>query len=64
MIWHRRHGATRTYWSSCEDAWLQTRASGLRRWAAGVDCWGIFDNTASGAATLNATAFVALMQRR
>ena len=38
------------------------RAGEMRRWPFDADCWGIFDNTASGAAMLNAPAFAALVQ--
>jgi uncharacterized protein YecE (DUF72 family) len=54
VIYYRWHGAPRTYWSSYEDAWLQARASELRRWPAQAQCWCVFDNTASGAAAGNA----------
>ena len=64
VIYFRWHGAPRTYWSRYDDAWLQTHASDMRHWPASADCWGIFDNTASGAATVNAMAFAPLMQRR
>lgn len=61
IVYCRWHGAPRTYWSSYEDAWLQERASSMQRWPPGTDCWAIFDNTASGAATPNALAYSALM---
>lgn len=64
VVYCRWHGSPRTYWSSYDDAWLQARASEMQRWPAGADCWGIFDNTASGAAALDAPAFAALMKRR
>lgn len=64
VVYCRWHGAPRTYWSRYDDAWLQARASEMTRWPAGADCWGIFDNTASGAAALNALEFASLLQRR
>lgn len=54
VVYHRWHGAPRTYWSRYEPAWLAERAAELRRWPAGTDGWCVFDNTASGAAIVNA----------
>ena len=46
-----------------DDGPLQVaRAVAMRRRPAGSDRWGIFGNTASGGAALNAPAFAALIQ--
>jgi uncharacterized protein YecE (DUF72 family) len=54
VLYYRWHGAPRMYWSRYEPAWLCERAAALRRWPSGADCWCVFDNTASGAAIVNA----------
>lgn len=46
----RLHGSPRIYYSSYDEAYLASVAE----WLASRDSWCIFDNTASGAATLNA----------
>jgi uncharacterized protein YecE (DUF72 family) len=57
----RLHGSPRIYYSSYDDAYLDSVASHLAASrAAGHEAWCIFDNTASGAAVPNA---VALRQR-
>ena len=56
VVYHRWHGAPRTYWSHYEPDWLRARAEKLVRWPADADCWDIFDNTAAGGATPNALA--------
>lgn len=64
VVYCRWHGAPRIYWSPYDDGWLQARAFEMRRWPATADCWGIFDNTASGAAAPNALAFAAMLRQR
>jgi uncharacterized protein YecE (DUF72 family) len=46
----RLHGSPRIYYSSYDEAWLADVAA----WLPGRDSWCVFDNTASGAAILNA----------
>ncbi|MRW88484.1 DUF72 domain-containing protein [Duganella sp. FT80W] len=46
----RLHGSPRIYYSLYDEAWLADVAT----WLAGRDSWCIFDNTAAGAAILNA----------
>lgn len=46
----RLHGSPRIYYSSYDEAYLASVA----KWLAERDAWCIFDNTASGAAILNA----------
>ena len=54
VVYHRWHGAPRTYWSRYEPEWLLARTVELEQWPAGADRWCVFDNTASGAAIANA----------
>jgi len=46
----RLHGSPRMYFSAYDEAYLRSVAD----WLQGRDAWCIFDNTASGAAILNA----------
>lgn len=46
----RLHGSPRMYFSAYDDAYLH----GVAEWLQGRDAWCIFDNTAAGAAILNA----------
>jgi len=54
VVYHRWHGAPRTYWSRYELDWLRERSERLARWPRDADCWCIFDNTAGGGAISNA----------
>lgn len=56
LVYVRLHGSPRTYYSSYEDAFLDTLASRLTSHAAGgaASVWCVFDNTAAGAAFGNA----------
>ena len=54
VVYHRWHGFPRTYRSRYDAAWISTRASELAAWPSQADVWCIFDNTASGAAAVNA----------
>ena len=49
-VYARLHGSPRMYYSSYDDAYLDSVAA----WLTGKDAWCIFDNTASGAALPNA----------
>jgi uncharacterized protein YecE (DUF72 family) len=53
----RLHGSPRIYYSSYGEAYLASVAD----WLAGRDGWCIFDNTASGAAILNALRLRSLL---
>ena len=55
----RLHGSPQTYRSSYDAATIERHAAGARQ--AGVDSWTIFDNTMTGAATLNALAMRAAL---
>jgi uncharacterized protein YecE (DUF72 family) len=50
----RLHGSPQMYRSSYDAAAIERYAAGVRK--AGVDSWIMFDNTMTGAATLNALA--------
>lgn len=54
LVYYRWHGAPRTYWSRYDEAQLTALAETLREVPGEVDAWCIFDNTASGAALVNA----------
>lgn len=57
----RLHGSPQIYRSSYDAATIDRHAAGARK--AGVESWTIFDNTMTGAATLNALAMRAALQR-
>jgi len=53
--YYRWHGSPRMYWSAYEAAWLQARARDVaERTPPHVQPWCIFDNTAAGAAIVDA----------
>ena len=54
LTYFRWHGHPRVYWSSYDDHCLNGLAERLRAYGRHADAWCIFDNTASGAALLNA----------
>jgi uncharacterized protein YecE (DUF72 family) len=53
LHYYRLHGSPRKYWSRYEAASLDALAAAIRREPA-KNTWVIFDNTASGAAAVNA----------
>ncbi len=53
-IYYRLHGSPRTYYSSYPPEYLRVLAAQLLAGARQAHVWCIFDNTALGAATLNA----------
>ncbi|MCD2325073.1 DUF72 domain-containing protein [Sphingomonas sp. IC-56] len=55
LAYFRLHGSPRIYWSSYDAAALAQWEEAARA-AAAEQCWVIFDNTASGAATADALA--------
>ncbi len=61
VLYHRWHGEPRMYWSRYELQWLGARADELARWPFEADHWCVFDNTASGAAIVNALELRALI---
>ncbi len=55
LVYLRLHGSPRVYYSSYDDGAITAAGATLRALdGQGADCWCIFDNTASGAATENA----------
>jgi len=54
VVYHRWHGVPVTYRSRYDAAWIAARAAELASWPPEADVWCIFDNTASGAAAVNA----------
>jgi uncharacterized protein YecE (DUF72 family) len=55
LVYLRLHGSPKTYWSSYGSGVLSALAERLRiERESGTECWCVFDNTASGAATANA----------
>lgn len=57
-VYARLHGSPRMYYSSYDDAYLDSVAA----YIAGKDAWIIFDNTASGAALPNALSLLEKQQ--
>ncbi len=53
-IYYRLHGRPRIYWSNYDETALEEWAQRVRGWPDDADVWCIFDNTAAGAATMNA----------
>jgi uncharacterized protein YecE (DUF72 family) len=61
LVYYRLHGSPRRYWSSYSQDRLHHWAEETRARGRGTDSWFIFDNTASGAATVNALQLRALL---
>ena len=62
LRYYRLHGSPRIYYSAYERSQLMDLAEKLRECRTqGIQCWCIFDNTASGAATADALALQALL---
>jgi uncharacterized protein YecE (DUF72 family) len=59
-MYYRLHGSPDMYYSSYDAAYLERLAERMRL-VRRVPVWCIFDNTARGAATLNAMDLVALL---
>jgi uncharacterized protein YecE (DUF72 family) len=54
LVYYRLHGSPKMYYSDYPDAYLEALAKTLRKAARTAEVWCIFDNTAEGAATVNA----------
>jgi uncharacterized protein YecE (DUF72 family) len=54
IAYYRLHGSPRRYWSNYEPARLRQWARELRALPRATTAWCVFDNTASGAAAVNA----------
>lgn len=65
LRYYRLHGSPRIYHSAYSPDWLARLAGELRQCRqAGIPCWCIFDNTASGAAVANALTLQVLLSAR
>lgn len=56
LVYYRLHGSPKVYYSAYPAEYLETLAVTLREAAKTAPTWCIFDNTAQGAATLDALA--------
>ena len=64
LVYYRLHGSPRMYYSPYAPSFLDTLADDIRTAdARGAPVWCIFDNTASGAAALDALALVERLER-
>jgi uncharacterized protein YecE (DUF72 family) len=54
LVYYRLHGSPKVYYTAYPDAFLAALAKTLALAARSADVWCIFDNTALGAATVNA----------
>jgi len=59
----RLHGSPRMYYDAYDEAYLDRLAGRLVGWAQHAPLWCIFDNTAAGAATLNAFQLLDYLHR-
>lgn len=59
LAYYRLHGAPRRYYSSYADEFLDTLGKKLLRAVSSAPTWCILDNTAAGAATINALTLMA-----
>ena len=64
LAYFRLHGSPRVYYSSYDDAFLESLGQRLRAVARHAECWCIFDNTTLGAGTANALALRAMLASR
>ncbi len=60
----RLHGSPRMYYDAYDDSYLEGLARHLVEYARHAPVWCIFDNTAAGAATLNALRLLDLLYDR
>src|SRR5206468_952965 len=54
LVYHRPHGAPKVYHSAYPDAYLNVLARRLAEAAVAAPVWCVFNNTALGAATVDA----------
>lgn len=62
LFYYRLHGPPRKYYSKYSEDFLKDLARRLKADADSTQTWVIFDNTASGAATLNALTLLDLVK--
>ncbi len=63
LAYYRLHGTPRMYYSAYSDAYLDMLAQTLIEQAGVAPVWCIFDNTAAGAAAVNALGLLERIQR-
>ena len=61
LVYYRLHGSPQMYYSSYSDVYLETVAKTLSAAQRTAAVWCIFDNTAVGAATMNALDLLGLL---
>ncbi len=62
LVYYRLHGSPKVYYSTYPDEHLGAMAEALARAAGSAEVWCIFDNTAEGAATVNALDVLRLLR--
>ncbi len=62
LVYYRLHGSPKVYYSAYADDYLARLVKTLARSARTAEVWCIFDNTAQGAATVNALDVLAQVQ--
>jgi uncharacterized protein YecE (DUF72 family) len=64
IAYFRLHGSPRKYYSAYTDEFLEAISFQLKSLAARAKVWCVFDNTASGAASINAIDLMAKVRQR
>jgi uncharacterized protein YecE (DUF72 family) len=62
LVYYRLHGSPKVYYSAYAEEYLEALADALSRAARSAAVWCIFDNTAAGAATVNAIDLMSRVQ--
>ncbi len=62
LRYYRLHGSPKVYYSAYPDEYLEALATTLARAAQSAAVWCVFDNTAEGAATVNALEMLGLLR--
>jgi len=63
FVYYRLHGSPRIYYSAYPDGYLEMLTQELTKASAVAPAWCIFDNTALGAATADATSVVRRLEK-
>jgi uncharacterized protein YecE (DUF72 family) len=64
LVYYRLHGSPKVYYSAYSDEYLEALAESLANAARSAAVWCIFDNTAEGAATVNALDALQRVEKR
>src|SRR5205807_1026156 len=64
LVYYRLHGSPKIYYSSYPEEYLDALADTLTRELASAPVWCVFDNTARGAASLNALGILKRVGRQ